>query len=68
MSIVAAYMVPHPPMIVPEVGKGSERQVEATRNAYICVAEEIAALKPETIILSSHRCVSGKNMTASWSE
>lgn len=53
MSIVAAYMVPHPPMIVPEVGKGSERQVEATRNAYIRVAEEIAALKPETIIVSS---------------
>ena len=38
MSIVAAYMVPHPPMIVPEVGKGSERQVEATRIAYIRVA------------------------------
>ena len=53
MSIVAAYMVPHPPMIVPEVGKGSERQVEATRNAYFRVAEEIAALKPETIIVSS---------------
>ena len=53
MSIVAAYMVPHPPMIVPEVGRGSERQVEATRAAYVRTAEEIAALKPETIIISS---------------
>ena len=53
MSIQAAYMVPHPPMIVPEVGRGSERQIEATRAAYDRVAEEIAALAPETIILSS---------------
>lgn len=53
MPILAAYMVPHPPMIVPEVGQGSERQVEATRAAYIRTAEEIAALKPETIIISS---------------
>ena len=51
MSIVAAFMVPHPPMIVPEVGRGSEKQVEKT--AYEKVADEIAALKPETIIISS---------------
>ena len=53
MSLMASYMVPHPPMIVPEVGRGSERQIEATRKAYARVAEEIAALRPETIILSS---------------
>ena len=53
MSVLAAYMVPHPPMIVPEVGQGSEKQVEATRASYVRVAEEIAALKPETIIISS---------------
>ena len=53
MSIIAAFMVPHPPMIVPAVGRGSERQIEATRIAYAQVAEEIAALEPETIIISS---------------
>ena len=53
MPILFACMVPHPPMIVPEVGRGSERQIEATRAAYAHVAEEIAALAPETIILSS---------------
>ena len=53
MSIVAAFMVPHPPMIVPEVGRGSENQVERTIKAYEKVADEIAALKPETIIISS---------------
>ena len=53
MPIVAAYMVPHPPMIVPEVGRGSERQIEKTIGAYERIAKEIAALKPETIIISS---------------
>ena len=53
MSVIAAYMVPHPPMIVPEVGRGSERQVEATRAAYMLVAEDIAAMEPETVIISS---------------
>ncbi len=53
MPVIAAFMVPHPPMIVPEVGRGSEAQVEATRAAYARVAEEIAALKPETIVISS---------------
>ena len=53
MSILAAYMVPHPPMIIPEVGRGSEAQIEATRKAYMQAAEEIAELKPETIIISS---------------
>lgn len=53
MSIVGAFMVPHPPMIVSEVGKGSEHQVEKTIESYKKVAEEIANLNPETIIISS---------------
>ena len=53
MSIIAAYMVPHPPMIVPAVGRGSERQIEATRVAYARIAEEISELAPDTIIISS---------------
>ena len=53
MPILAAYMVPHPPMIVPEVGRGGERRIEPTRAAYRRVAEEIAALEPQTVIISS---------------
>ena len=53
MSILAAFMVPHPPMIIPAIGRGNERQVENTTLAYEQVADEIAALRPETIILSS---------------
>ncbi|MBO7639097.1 MAG: AmmeMemoRadiSam system protein A [Treponema sp.] len=57
MAVIAAFMVPHPPMIVPAVGRGSEKQVEKTIKAYEKVAEEIAALKPETIIISSPHSV-----------
>ena len=53
MSILAAYMVPHPPMIIPAVGRGSESQITATIRAYEQAAEEIAELKPETIIITS---------------
>ena len=53
MPVLAAYMVPHPPMIVPQVGRGSEQQIAETVRAYQRVAEEIAALKPETILVSS---------------
>ena len=53
MAVIAAYMVPHPPMIVPEIGRGSEAQIAETISAYEQVADEIAALKPETIIITS---------------
>ena len=53
MSIIAAYMVPHPPMIVPQVGKGSEKQIQKTIRAYESVAAEIAELQPETLIITS---------------
>ena len=57
MPVIAAFMVPHPPMIVPAVGRGSEAQIEKTIKAYEKVAEEIAALKPQTIIISSPHSV-----------
>ena len=57
MSIVAAYMVPHPPMIVPQVGRGSEEQITKTVEAYEQIAAEIAELRPETIIISSPHAV-----------
>ena len=53
MGIIAGFMVPHPPMIVPEIGRGSEAQVADTTAAYERVADEIAALAPETIIITS---------------
>ena len=53
MSIVGAFMVPHPPLIVPAVGKGEENVIAATIAAYRETARRIAALRPQTIVLSS---------------
>ena len=57
MSIVGAYMVPHPPLIVPQVGKGGEKQIEATRAAYEAAAREIGELRPETVVIASPHAV-----------
>lgn len=55
-GILAAVMVPHPPLIVPEVGKGEEKKIQKTIDAYREAAEFITAYKPETIvILSPHQ-------------
>ena len=53
MSILATFMVPHPPLIVHEVGKGRENQITKTKESYEKVATEIAKINPETIIISS---------------
>lgn len=53
MSLLATFMVPHPPLIIPEVGKGGEKEIEKTSLAYQEVAREIAKLNPETIIIIS---------------
>ena len=53
MGILAGFMVPHPPMIVPEIGRGSEAEIEETTRAYERCADEIAALAPDTIIITS---------------
>ncbi len=57
MAIVGAFMVPHPPLIVPEVGKGGEEQIKETTMAYERVAERIAELEPETIVITSPHTV-----------
>ena len=53
MPVTAAFMVPHPPLIVPQVGKGSEAQIQKTTDAYEKVAQMIAEQNPRTIIISS---------------
>jgi len=53
MPIVGSFIVPHPPLIVPEVGRGDQLKVQNTIDAYQEVAKRIAQLKPDTIILSS---------------
>lgn len=53
MSIAGTFMVPHPPLIIPEVGRGQEQGISSTVQAYEKIGREIAALKPETIIVTT---------------
>ena len=53
MPIIAAYAVPHPPLIVPAVGRGDEREIQDTVDAYKQVAREIVELEPDLVIISS---------------
>ena len=57
MALEAAFMVPHPPLIIPRVGRGGEKQVQKTIRAYEAVADEIAAIRPETVIVTSPHAV-----------
>lgn len=53
MGIQAAYAVPHPPLIVPAVGRGAEARIERTVESYAEVARRIAQIEPDTVIVSS---------------
>ncbi|HEY8363926.1 MAG TPA: AmmeMemoRadiSam system protein A [Haloplasmataceae bacterium] len=49
------YLMPHPPIMIPEVGKGEERKIQNTINACKKIGQEISNLKPDTIvIITSH--------------
>ncbi len=53
MSILAAYAVPHPPILLPEVGHGEEKKIEGTAKAYAEVAARIARHKPDVLLVVS---------------
>lgn len=50
-NILGYYLMPHPPIVIPEVGKGEEKNIERTFNACNEIGLEIANLKPETIVI-----------------
>ena len=50
MPIIAAFFLPHPPLIIPAVGRGKERGIGATTATYRAAAEKISELAPELIV------------------
>ncbi|MBI6871364.1 AmmeMemoRadiSam system protein A [Clostridium aciditolerans] len=50
-KILGHFIMPHPPILVSEVGKGEELDASLTIDACFNVAKEISELKPETIII-----------------
>lgn len=57
MSILGAFAVPHPPIILPEVGRDEEKKIRATIDAYKEAMRRAAALKPETLVITSPHSV-----------
>ncbi len=55
MSVQMAAIVPHPPIILPEIGQGQEREIRATSEAYREIAKRLRQMKPDTlVVVSSH--------------
>ncbi|MBL4934656.1 AmmeMemoRadiSam system protein A [Clostridium sp. YIM B02515] len=51
MSIEGFYLMPHPPIVVPEVGKGEEEKISATGQSMHELGKEIKEIAPDTIIV-----------------
>ena len=50
-NILGYYLMPHPPLIIPSIGKGEEKKIQNTINACESIGKEISILKPETIVV-----------------
>lgn len=57
MPVVNAVMVPHPPLIIPQVGRGDEKKIQATIDAYSRACRMISASEPDTIVITSPHSV-----------
>ncbi|WP_411676534.1 AmmeMemoRadiSam system protein A [Caproicibacter sp.] len=57
MAVAGAFILPHPPVIIPSVGKGEERRIRKTAESCARAAEEIARLRPETLVVLSPHAV-----------
>lgn len=53
MPILGAFILPHPPVILKEVGRGREADISATIRAFEATAEHIRALNPEVVVMLS---------------
>lgn len=51
MSLQGYYLMPHPPIVLPEVGKGEEKKIGKTAESMDSVGREIAKAAPDTIVL-----------------
>lgn len=57
MSVVGAFIVPHPPLIVRQIGRGQEKVIQNTIDAYEEVGRRISILKPDVIVITTPHSV-----------
>lgn len=53
MGLIASYILPHPPIIISEVGRGEEQKIQKTIDAFNEISRQIALIKPDVIVVSS---------------
>ena len=53
MSVLGAFVLPHPPIVLEAIGHGEEKKIQSTIDGFKEIAHQIALLKPDTIVLSS---------------
>lgn len=57
MPLLSAYVMPHPPLAIPDIGRGSEAKIPQTMESYLRIGEEIALLAPDTIVIVSPHAI-----------
>lgn len=57
MAVLGAFAVPHPPIIMPEIGRGEERKIELTSKSYREAARRACALNPDVFVVFSPHTV-----------
>ena len=53
MPFLGACVVPHPPLILPPIGRGEENKISSTVNAYKEVAKWVAENQPDLVVITS---------------
>ena len=56
MSIAAAFIMPHPPVILPGIGGGDEKNIQKTIDSCDAIGEKIGEIKPDLIVITSPHC------------
>lgn len=65
MPLVSASILPHSPILIPEIGKANHSLLTQTDEAYAKIAEKLKQIQPDTIvIISPHGLVQEEYFTA----
>lgn len=61
MSLIKSAILPHSPLLIPEIGRANYEFLEQTLNAYRKIQEQLAELEPETVIIITPHGLSGND-------
>ncbi|NLZ61468.1 MAG: AmmeMemoRadiSam system protein B, partial [Acholeplasmataceae bacterium] len=61
MGILSAFVVPHPPLIIPDIGRNDLRKIEKTVEAYKEIGRRVTLIEPDTVVIASPHSVLYQN-------